>query len=73
MKDIINSEIRKKLNDNSANTSDRLLKLQTLFSVPFVKDKKIKLTNSEHLNGSVLSENLLDSLYKYSTLTGVPL
>lgn len=73
MKDIINSEIRKKVNDNSANTTDRLLKLQTLFSIPFVQDKKIKLTNSEHLNGSVLSENLLDSLYKYSTLTGVPL
>jgi hypothetical protein len=73
MNDIIISKIQKKVNDNTAMTSASYNNISGKFSTPFVKNKKIKLTNAEHLTGAVLSENLLDSLHKYANIVEIPL
>lgn len=43
------------------------------YSIPFIEDKKIKLTKAEPLTGTELSTNMLDSIYKYAVETNLPI
>lgn len=40
--------------------------------IPYIKSKGITLTNAGRATGAHLSTNLLDSIAKYSTMTGLP-
>lgn len=40
---------------------------------PFIKDKAVTLSGAGRATGAVLSTNLLDSIAKYSEITGLPL
>ena len=65
------NEIRKRTNED-AFTQKRRFAIAEKYTAPFIKDKEIVLTNSGNLTGAKLSENLLDSLYKYSDVVGIP-
>lgn len=69
----IKNIIRKKVNNQNAFSEKRLFDIYDSYYTPFLENKKIVLTDSENLTGATLSENLLDSLYKYSKIVGVPL
>ena len=71
--DHIKNVIRKRVNDPNAFSEKRFLDISDKYYTPFLKDKKIVLTDSENLTGATLSENLLDSIYKYSKIVGIPL
>lgn len=45
----------------------------TDLTIPFIEDKKVKLTNAGLATGAVLSTNLLDSIAKYATIEGLPI
>lgn len=70
-RDHILDQIRKKTNED-AFTQKRRYAIAEKYTAPFIKDKEIVLTNSGNLTGAKLSENLLDSLYKYSDVVGIP-
>lgn len=71
--DHIKNVIRKRVNDPNAFSEKQFLDISDKYYTPFLKDKKIVLTDSENLTGATLSENLLDSIYKYSKIVGIPL
>ena len=71
--DHIKNVIRKRVNDPNAFSEKRFSDISDKYYTPFLKDKKIVLTDSENLTGATLSENLLDSIYKYSKIVGIPL
>lgn len=70
--DYILDKIRERTNKD-AFTQKRRYDIAEKYIVPFIKDKKIILTDSGNLTGAKLSENLLDSLYKYSNIVGIPI
>ena len=70
-RDHILDQIRKRTNED-AFTQKRRFAIAEKYTAPFIKDKEIVLTNSGNLTGAKLSENLLDSLYKYSDVVGIP-
>lgn len=41
-------------------------------TIPFIEDKKVKLTNAGDATGSVISTNLLDSVAKHAAKYGIP-
>lgn len=43
------------------------------FDIPFIRDKKITLSNAGLATGAVLSTNMLDSIAKYADRAGLPL
>ena len=45
----------------------------TSYSVPFIKDKAVRLTNAGNATGAVLSTNLLDSIADNAARAGLPL
>ena len=45
----------------------------TSYDIPFIKEKKVKLTNAGRATGAVLSTNLLDSIADNADRAGLPL
>jgi hypothetical protein len=45
----------------------------TSYTIPFIREKAIKLTNAGRATGAVLSTNLLDSLADNAMRAGVPI
>lgn len=41
-------------------------------NIPFIEDKRVKLTDAGLATGAVLSTNLLDSIAKYAEIEGIP-
>lgn len=42
------------------------------YKIPYIKNKGVTLTNAGRATGAHLSTNMLDSIAKYSTITGLP-
>lgn len=50
----------------------RRLKGAKSYRIPFIKDKRITLSNAGLATGAVLSENMLDSIAKYANAANLP-
>ena len=51
----------------------RKVKQSKGYTIPFIKDKRISLTNAGLATGAVISENLLDSIAKHANAAGLPI